>query len=63
MVKRPFHQGLLIILLALLLLDIGGAYHTVAQRIAVPRPPNFIILLGEGQWWSSTSVQMDDTVS
>src|SRR5262249_44757052 len=62
MVKKPFHQGLLIGLLVLLLLGIGGAYHTVAQRIAAPRPPNFIILLGEGQGWNSTSVQMDDTV-
>jgi arylsulfatase A len=62
MVKKPFHQGLLIGLLVLLLSGIGGAYHTVAQRIAAPRPPNFIILLGEGQGWNSTSVQMDDTV-
>jgi hypothetical protein len=46
MVKKPFHQGLLIGLLVLLLLGIGGAYYTVAQRIAAPRPPNFIILLG-----------------
>jgi arylsulfatase A len=62
MVKKPFRQGLLIGPLVLLLLGIGGAYHTVAQRIAAPRPPNFIILLGEGQGWNSTSVQMDDTV-
>jgi hypothetical protein len=58
MVKTPFHQGLLIGLLVLLLLGVGGAYHTVAQRIAAPRPPNFIILLGEGQGWNSTSVQI-----
>jgi arylsulfatase A-like enzyme len=62
MVKKPFHQELLIGLLVLLLLGIGGAYHTVAQRRAAPRQPNFIILLGEGQGWNSTSVQMDDDV-
>src|SRR5215475_9023334 len=36
--------------------------HAAAQRKAVQPPPNFIILLGEGQGWNSTSVQMDDAV-
>lgn len=26
------------------------------------RPPNFVVILGEGHGWSSTSVQMDDAV-
>ena len=62
MLKKTFHQGILIGLLVLLLLGFGAVHHTVAQRRAAPRPPNFIILLGEGQGWSSTSVQMDEAV-
>ncbi len=33
-----------------------------AQRNTTQRPPNFIVLMGEGQGWNSTSVQMDDAV-
>jgi arylsulfatase A len=29
---------------------------------ATPPRPNFVLILGEGQGWSSTSVQMDDTI-
>ena len=29
---------------------------------ATPPPPNFVVILGEGHGWSSTSVQMDDAV-
>jgi arylsulfatase A-like enzyme len=31
-------------------------------RAATPQRPNFIVVLGEGHGWSSTSVQMDDAV-
>lgn len=31
-------------------------------RYAAAPQPNFIILMGEGQGWNSTSVQMDDTI-
>ncbi|MBL8172841.1 MAG: sulfatase [Acidobacteria bacterium] len=44
---------------------LGGAFspsHSSAQRNTNQRPPNFIILMGEGQGWNSTSVQMDDAV-
>lgn len=44
---------------------LGGAFsprHSAAQRQTTSRPPNFIILMGEGQGWNSTSVQMDDAV-
>jgi len=30
---------------------------------ATAQPPNFVLILGEGHGWSSTSVQMDDTVA
>ncbi|MGA2496376.1 MAG: sulfatase [Tepidisphaeraceae bacterium] len=30
---------------------------------ATPQRPNFVVILGEGHGWSSTSVQMDDTVA
>ena len=30
---------------------------------AEPSRPNFVIVLGEGHGWSSTSVQMDDAVA
>ncbi len=40
---------------------------SVAAAMAESRPPavrpNFVVILGEGHGWSSTSVQMDDTVS
>ena len=29
---------------------------------AAPKPPNFVLILGEGHGWSSTSVPMDDAV-
>ena len=32
-------------------------------RAATPSPPNFVVILGEGHGWSSTSVQMDDSVA
>lgn len=31
-------------------------------RAETPSKPNFVVILGEGHGWSSTSVQMDDTV-
>ena len=34
----------------------------LAALDAAPAPPNFVIILGEGHGWSSTSVQMDDAV-
>lgn len=34
----------------------------VVLRGAMPLPPNFVVILGEGHGWSSTSVQMDDAV-
>ena len=34
----------------------------VSLNAATPPRPNFIFILGEGHGWSSTSVQMDDTV-
>jgi arylsulfatase A-like enzyme len=30
---------------------------------ATPKPPNFVVILGEGHGWSSTSVPMDDAVA
>jgi len=34
----------------------------VFLQAATPAKPNFVIILGEGHGWSSTSVQMDDAV-
>ena len=34
----------------------------VAGLPLAAKPPNFVVVLGEGHGWSSTSVQMDDTV-
>ena len=34
----------------------------VSLSAATPQRPNFVFILGEGHGWSSTSVQMDDTV-
>ncbi|MCX6873108.1 MAG: sulfatase [Verrucomicrobia bacterium] len=34
----------------------------VLLRAEPPSKPNFVVILGEGHGWSSTSVQMDDTV-
>jgi len=33
-----------------------------AQTQVASRPPNFVLILGEGAGWNSTSVPMDDTV-
>jgi arylsulfatase A len=33
-----------------------------ALHAATPNRPNFVVILGEGHGWSSTSVQMDDAV-
>ncbi len=44
----------------LLLFAIFAAAH--ALRAATPQHPNFVFILGEGHGWSSTSVQMDETV-
>ena len=44
---------------------LSGAFspsRSSAQNNTNQRPPNFIILMGEGQGWNSTSVQMDDAV-
>ena len=43
-------------LLALLLVPL------TALHAAAPAQPNFVVILGEGHGWSSTSVQMDDAV-
>lgn len=58
---KPLSLGLL----ALLVFELGKPNSDSvvdAQRNAAQRPPNFIILLGEGQGWNSTSVQMNDAV-
>jgi len=38
-----------------------SAIESRAQTVAV-KPPNFVVILGEGAGWSSTSAPMDDTV-
>ena len=35
----------------------------IARTAATPRPPNFVVILGEGHGWSSTAVPMDDAVA
>lgn len=63
-IKRPFYRSLLLFAGALML-GFGNmpvAPRVTAQRNAQQRSPNFIVLLGEGQGWNSTSVQMDDMV-
>lgn len=63
--KPKFSRSALLAVLvtiAVWLCDSSNSSHSSAQRNAAPRPPNFIILMGEGQGWNSTSVQMDDTV-
>jgi len=42
-------------------LESGSAKATPDKSSSGPRP-NFVFILGEGHGWSSTSVQMDDTV-
>ncbi|MGA2497809.1 MAG: sulfatase-like hydrolase/transferase [Tepidisphaeraceae bacterium] len=49
--KRP------ILTVTILLLAPFAALHA-----ATPQRPNFVVILGEGHGWSSTSVQMDDAV-
>jgi arylsulfatase A len=58
--KYRFIRGIFLVLW--LSAEAGNHAPAVAQRKAAQRPPNFIILLGEGQGWNSTSVRMDDAV-
>src|SRR4051794_3641691 len=48
------------ILNAIILLCLGAGFVASASNGSVIRPPNFIVILGEGAGWTSTSVQMDD---
>ena len=57
--KSNFNHNVFLFVLVMMVSCLSDVY---AQRNAAPRPPNFIILMGEGQGWNSTSVQMDDTV-
>ena len=45
-----------LIVIALLLVPLATSHAATPQR------PNFVVILGEGHGWSSTSVQMDDAV-
>ena len=61
-----FQRHLPLFLIGLLMIGLGHSTAPApiaAQRSAQRRPPNFIVLLGEGQGWNSTSVQMDETVA
>ncbi|HNG34552.1 MAG TPA: hypothetical protein PK012_33055, partial [Blastocatellia bacterium] len=63
--KRLCCESFLLGLIALLTISIivGAASDSVpVQRNSAQRPPNFIVLMGEGQGWNSTSVQMDDAM-
>jgi arylsulfatase A len=46
----------------LLLIVTGGAGRLLSQAAVVDKRPNFVFLIGEGQGWSSLSIQMDDRV-
>ena len=41
---------------------IGFVVALLAPLLQAAVPPNFVVILGEGHGWSSTSVQMDDAV-
>src|SRR3954464_14689735 len=45
---------------AILLLSLCVGFVDVHSSIAANSQPNFIVVLGEGAGWTSTSVQMDD---
>ena len=39
----------------------GAIFLAVGPNLnGVPAPPNFVVILGEGSGWTSSSVQMDD---
>jgi len=44
------------------ILGVTSAIWLAASHVAAGKQPNFVIILGEGHGWSSTSVQMDDAV-
>lgn len=48
--------------LAVVLLFLSSSRPLAAAADARPTRPNFVFILGEGQGWTSTSVQMDDAV-
>lgn len=58
---RSFFQTLLAVLFFCFSSSANSSQPT-PQLKPPPRSPNFIILLGEGQGWNSTSVQMDETM-
>ncbi len=63
--KSLFFKSSLLMLSGWLLfggIHLSSASRVVAQRKPQQDAPNFIVLLGEGQGWNSTSVQMDDAV-
>jgi arylsulfatase A len=43
-------------------LSIASPASAPADSVAPPARPNFVVVLGEGHGWTSTSVQMDDAV-
>ena len=53
------YSTLLLCSLAVLVLAAASALADSAGR---PKQPNFVVILGEGHGWSSTSVRMDDAV-
>lgn len=64
--KKRFHRKLFpaVIALTVLALSISAKFgFSAEQNNSTQRAPNFILLMGEGQGWNSTSVQMDDTVA
>ncbi len=48
--------------LAAVFLFLSSSSPAAAADDSPPTQPNFVFILGEGQGWTSTSVQMDDAV-
>ncbi len=63
--KNKFIRRLFLMTLLLAVWSLNHAAKSdraFAQNQSRSRPPNFIVLMGEGQGWNSTSVQMDDAI-
>ena len=62
MAARPICRMCLTSLAAVLLFLSSSSLPAAAVDDSRSTPPNFVFILGEGQGWTSTSVQMDDAV-